>query len=123
MGRHRGERSHGNGRSEFFRETAHGHGTTIARAPHATNRGNARRSGPFEKRSVVDVFIAKCSPHLFADAIKTPTLVITNEQDFRVPVDQGLQLFTALQRQGVPSRLVMFPDEGHWIAKPQNQRF
>lgn len=63
---------------------------------------------------------AKCSPHLSADAIRTPTLVITNEQDFRVPVDQGLQLFTALRRNGVPSRGLVFPDEGHWVLKPAN---
>jgi dipeptidyl aminopeptidase/acylaminoacyl peptidase len=58
---------------------------------------------------------ARCSPHLFADKIKTPTLVITNEHDFRVPVDQGLQLFTALRRNGVPSETLVFPDEGHWV--------
>ena len=58
---------------------------------------------------------ARCSPHLSADKIKTPTLVITNEQDFRVPVDQGLQLFTALRRNGVPSETLIFPDEGHWV--------
>jgi len=51
---------------------------------------------------------------------KTPTLVIHGEMDYRVPYTQGLQMFTALQRQGVPSKLVVFPDEGHWILKPQN---
>jgi dipeptidyl aminopeptidase/acylaminoacyl peptidase len=58
---------------------------------------------------------ARCSPHLSADKITTPTLVITNEQDFRVPVDQGLQLFTALRRNGVPSEGLVFQDEGHWV--------
>ena len=57
----------------------------------------------------------RCSPHLSADKIRTPTLIITNEQDFRVPVDQGLQLFTALRRNGVPSQTLVFPDEGHWV--------
>jgi dipeptidyl aminopeptidase/acylaminoacyl peptidase len=65
---------------------------------------------------------AKCSPHLWADKIKTPTLVITNEQDFRVPVDQGLQLFTALRRNGVPSQALVFPDEGHWVLKALNSK-
>ena len=65
---------------------------------------------------------AKCSPHLSVDKIKTPTLVITNEQDFRVPVDQGLQLFTALRRNGVPSAGLVFPDEGHWVLKPLNSK-
>ena len=65
----------------------------------------------------------KWSPHRFARNFRTPTLVIHGELDFRVPVDQGLQLFTYLQRQGVESRLVVFPDEGHWILKPANSLF
>ena len=60
---------------------------------------------------------ARWSPHLFADRIKTPTLVITNELDFRVPVDQGLQLFTALRRNGVASEALVFAEEGHWVLK------
>jgi dipeptidyl aminopeptidase/acylaminoacyl peptidase len=60
------------------------------------------------------------SPSQFAKEFKTPTLVIHGEQDFRVPYGQGLQLFTALQLQKVPSRLLLFPDEGHFIQKPQN---
>jgi dipeptidyl aminopeptidase/acylaminoacyl peptidase len=54
---------------------------------------------------------------------KTPTLVIAGERDFRVPYTQSLEFYTALQRQGVPSKLVVFPDEGHWILKPQNSQF
>ncbi len=65
---------------------------------------------------------AKWSPHLFAQNIKTPMLVITNELDYRVPVDQGIQLFTALRRQGVPSEMLIFPDEGHWVLKALNSR-
>lgn len=65
----------------------------------------------------------KWSPHLFAKNFKTPTLVTHGEIDYRVPVDQGLQLYTTLQRQNVPSKLVYFPDEGHWIMKPQNSEF
>ena len=64
----------------------------------------------------------KWSPHMFAKNFKTPTLVVQGELDFRVPVDQGLQLFTALQRKNIPSKLVYFPDEGHWVLKPQNSR-
>jgi len=67
-------------------------------------------------------FVAKWSPHLYAQHIKTPTLVITNELDYRVPVDQGLQLFTALRRNGVPSKALVFPDEGHWVLKPLNSQ-
>jgi dipeptidyl aminopeptidase/acylaminoacyl peptidase len=62
------------------------------------------------------------SPHLSAGNMRTPTLVLHGEIDYRVPYTEGLSLFTALQRQGVPSRLVVFPDEGHWIGKPQNQQ-
>jgi dipeptidyl aminopeptidase/acylaminoacyl peptidase len=62
----------------------------------------------------------KWSPHRYAGKFKTPNLIIHNELDFRVPLNQGLELFTALQRQGIPSKLVVFPDEGHWVNKPQN---
>ena len=63
---------------------------------------------------------AKFSPHMYAQNFKTPTLVMHGELDFRVPIGEGLQLFTTLQRQGVPSKMVVFPDEGHWINKPAN---
>lgn len=62
----------------------------------------------------------KWSPHMFVKNFNTPTLVIHGELDYRVPYTEGLQLFTALQRQGVDSRLLVYPDEGHWILKPQN---
>ena len=63
---------------------------------------------------------AKWSPHMFVKEFKTPLLVIHGELDYRVPVGEGLQLFTALQRQGVDSKLLVYPDEGHWVLKPQN---
>jgi dipeptidyl aminopeptidase/acylaminoacyl peptidase len=62
----------------------------------------------------------KWSPSTYAKEFKTPTLVIHGELDFRVPYTQGLQLFTALQAQKVPSKLLIYPDEGHWVLKPQN---
>lgn len=65
----------------------------------------------------------KHSPHLLAANFKTPMLIIHNDLDFRVPVSQGIELFTTLQRLGVPSRFVNFPDEGHWVLKPANSRF
>jgi len=64
----------------------------------------------------------KWSPHLYAKNFKTPTLVTAGELDYRVPYTEDLSFFSALQREGVPSRLVVFPDEGHWIQKPQNQK-
>ncbi len=63
---------------------------------------------------------AKWTPSSFVKEFHTPTLVITGERDFRVPYTQSLQLFTALQMQKVPSQLIVFPDEGHWVMKPQN---
>ena len=62
----------------------------------------------------------KWSPSNYTREFKTPTLVIHGELDYRVPIGQGLQLFTALQLQKVPSKLLVFPDEGHWVLKPQN---
>lgn len=65
----------------------------------------------------------KHSPHRFAENFKTPMLIIHNDHDFRVPVSEGLQLFTTLQRLGVESRMVNFPDEGHWVLKPANSAY
>ncbi len=65
---------------------------------------------------------ARWSPSMFAKEFHTPTLVVHGELDYRVPVGQGLQLFTALQIQKAPSKLLLFPDEGHFVLKPQNSR-
>jgi dipeptidyl aminopeptidase/acylaminoacyl peptidase len=62
------------------------------------------------------------SPHRFVKNFATPTLVSHGELDYRVPIGEGLQMFTALQRRGVPSRFLYFPDEGHWVLKPQNSK-
>ena len=64
----------------------------------------------------------KWSPNMFVKNFKTPTLVVHSELDYRVPINQGLELFTALQRRGVPSKMLIFPDEGHWVLKPQNSK-
>ena len=60
------------------------------------------------------------SPQRFVAGWRTPTLILHGDRDFRVPVSEGLALFEALQRHGVPSELVVFPDENHWILRPQN---
>ena len=73
---------------------------------------------PWEDRT----YYEQWSPHRFARNFRTPTLVIHGARDYRVPDTQGLQMFTALRRQGVPARLVYYPDEGHWISKPHNQQ-
>jgi dipeptidyl aminopeptidase/acylaminoacyl peptidase len=62
------------------------------------------------------------SPHNFVANFKTPMLIIHSELDYRVPIGEGLQLFTALQRKGIDSKLLVFPDEGHWVLKPQNSQ-
>ena len=59
------------------------------------------------------------SPSNFVQNFKTPTMVVHSELDYRA-LEQGLGTFTALQRQGVPSRLLVFPDEGHWVLQPAN---
>lgn len=62
----------------------------------------------------------KWSPLEYASRFKTPMLVVHGQQDFRVDVSEGFQVFTALQRQGVKSKMLYFPDEGHWVMKPAN---
>ncbi len=64
----------------------------------------------------------KWSPHLFAAKFKTPTLVIHSQFDYRLDLSEGLQLFTTLQMLKVPSKMLYFPDEGHWVLKPQNSQ-
>jgi dipeptidyl aminopeptidase/acylaminoacyl peptidase len=65
----------------------------------------------------------KWSPHLFATNFKTPLLVVHGQLDYRLDVSEGLQMYTTLQRLKVPSKMLYFPDEGHWVLKPQNSRF
>jgi dipeptidyl aminopeptidase/acylaminoacyl peptidase len=65
----------------------------------------------------------KWSPSSYVKNFRTPTLVTHGELDYRVPIGQGQQLFTALQQMKIRSKLVQFPDEGHWILKPQNSQF
>jgi dipeptidyl aminopeptidase/acylaminoacyl peptidase len=73
---------------------------------------------PWTSKAMYD----RWSAHNFAQNFNTPTLVTAGEMDYRVPYTESLQLFTALQRKGVPSKLLLFPDEGHWILKPQNSQ-
>jgi dipeptidyl aminopeptidase/acylaminoacyl peptidase len=73
---------------------------------------------PWNNRAVY----RKWSPHLFVTNIKTPTLVVHGQLDYRLDVSEGMQLFTTLQRLKVPSKFLYFPDEGHWVLKPQNSQ-
>jgi dipeptidyl aminopeptidase/acylaminoacyl peptidase len=63
---------------------------------------------------------SRWSPHNFINNFNTPILIIHGELDFRVPFGDGLQLYTAVQRKGIDSKFLSFPDEGHWVLKPQN---
>jgi dipeptidyl aminopeptidase/acylaminoacyl peptidase len=73
---------------------------------------------PYDNRASYE----KWSPHQYAKNFKTPTLVIHDQRDYRLDVSEGLQLFTTLQMEGVPSKMLYFPDEGHWVLKPQNSQ-
>jgi len=64
----------------------------------------------------------KWSPHTYAAAFKTPILVIHGQKDYRLDVSEGFQMFTTVQRLKVPSKMLYFPDEGHWVLKPQNSQ-
>jgi dipeptidyl aminopeptidase/acylaminoacyl peptidase len=60
------------------------------------------------------------SPHYFAEDFSTPALIIHGQLDYRVPVGQAFELFRTLQSKGIDSRLIYYPDENHWILKPNN---
>ena len=76
--------------------------------------------GPYWKSEKIKKDYDRFSPHRFIRNWKTPLLVIHGEKDFRVPVTQGMEAFTVAQVQGVPSRFLYFPNEGHWVLGPQN---
>ena len=73
---------------------------------------------PWEKREAYE----KSSTSNFVQNIQTPMLTVHGELDYRVPLGQGIQIFQSLQRRGIPSRFLYFPDEGHWVLKPQNSQ-
>jgi dipeptidyl aminopeptidase/acylaminoacyl peptidase len=79
---------------------------------------NERENGgaPWEKNTTYETF----NPVHFVDKWRVPMLVVQGAKDFRVPVEQGIGTFTALQRRGVPSQFLYFPEENHWVLKPQN---
>ncbi|MDP8913473.1 MAG: S9 family peptidase [Pseudomonadota bacterium] len=75
--------------------------------------------GPAFDPAAIEV-TERWNPVRFVHNWRTPMLVIHGEKDFRIPYSQSLGMFNALQRRNIPSRLVMYPDENHWILKPQN---
>jgi len=89
------------------------------RRPGTTGAGEPWKyaSGP-----VAEDPFRKWSPMLSIQNARTPTLIIHSQKDYRLDVSEGFQLFTALQRMHVPSKMLYFPDEGHWVLKPQNSQ-
>ncbi|HEY5713515.1 MAG TPA: S9 family peptidase [Allosphingosinicella sp.] len=75
--------------------------------------------GPYFEPAAAAIY-ERNNPVNFVQNWRTPMLVIHGERDFRIPYSQSLGVFNALQRRDIPSRLVVFPDENHWILKPQN---
>lgn len=76
--------------------------------------------GPYWKSDELQAEYDRNSPHRYVRNWDTPLLVIHGEKDFRVPVNQGIEAFTAAKLQGLPTRFLYYPEEGHWIQKPQN---
>jgi dipeptidyl aminopeptidase/acylaminoacyl peptidase len=88
--------------------------------PAAGNPGKPAQPWRYATGPVSDDPFRKWSPMLHIQNAKTPTLIIHSQLDYRLDVSEGFQLFTALQRLGVPSKMLYFPDEGHWVQKPKN---
>ncbi|MCF7885450.1 MAG: S9 family peptidase [Candidatus Marinimicrobia bacterium] len=76
--------------------------------------------GPFWEN---EKYYKKFSPHNYIENFQTPMLIIHGEKDFRLDFGEGLMPFTALRRKGIPAKLVLFPEEGHWVQKPKNSEF
>ncbi len=76
--------------------------------------------GPYWKSPELQKKYTQFSPHKFVKNWSTPLMVIHGEKDFRVPVTQGMEAFTAAQVQGCDSRFLYYPEEGHWVQSPQN---
>ena len=76
--------------------------------------------GPYWKDSATQAKYDQFSPHKFIGNWDTPLMVIHGEKDFRVPINQGMEAFTAAQVKDIPSRFLYFPNEGHWVLGPQN---
>lgn len=90
---------------------------------YASDYGAGERADANPHFWVDESVLRHTSPHLAAGSFKTPTLVVHGERDHRVYPGNGLELFQTLQARGVPSRLIYFPDENHWVLKPNNSLF
>ena len=76
--------------------------------------------GPYWENEALQAAYDRHSPHKYVQNWRTPLLIFHGEKDFRVPINQGMEAFTAAQLRGLKSRFVYFPEEGHWVLSPQN---
>jgi acetyl esterase/lipase len=111
----------------WFNEWEFRHPANPAKTAGTKARAAAGDDGPgqpwrYAAGPIADDPFRRWSPMLSIQNAKTPTLVIHSQRDYRLDVSEGLQLFTALQRLHVPSRMLYFPDEGHWVLKPKNSQ-
>ena len=90
--------------------------------PNQTATGHAAEPWRYQSLPADQDPFRKWSPMRFIENAKTPTLIIHSQRDYRLDVSQGFELYTALERRGVPARFLYFPDEGHWVLKPQNSQ-
>ena len=81
---------------------------------------NNDNGGPYWENNNIEYY-NRISPHMYVKNWKTPLLIFTGMLDFRVPYTQSLEAFTAARAQGIPSKIVVFPEENHWVLKPQEQ--
>jgi len=109
------------GRAHPFKALVVHAGVSDLYAQYASDVGGQRKR--FAEYWEDEALFHKISPHVEAARYATPTLVIHGGLDYRVPVDEGFALFNVLQNRGVRSRLVYFPNENHWVLKPQNSLF
>ena len=75
---------------------------------------------PWEKSNATAQRTFATSPHLFVDKWDTPILIIHGERDYRILASQGMMAFDAARMHGVPTEMLLYPDENHWVLQPQN---
>ena len=104
-----------------FTDPTHAQSARVDGAPGSVE-GHAAEPWRYQNLPAEQDPFRRWSPMRFIENAKTPTLVIHSQKDYRLDVSQGFELYTALQRRGVPARFLYFPDEGHWVLKPQNSQ-
>ncbi|MGA2896349.1 MAG: S9 family peptidase [Acidobacteriaceae bacterium] len=104
-----------------FTDPTHAQSARVDGAPGSVE-GHAAEPWRYQNLPAEQDPFRRWSPMRFIENAKTPTLVIHSQKDYRLDVSQGFELYTALERRGVPAKFLYFPDEGHWVLKPQNSQ-